>query len=250
MLAKRVIACLDLNGRRVVKGVRFRSLRDAGDPAEAAGAYCAQGVDELVVLDVSATLEDRLASCAVVERIAHEIDVPLTVGGGVRSIDDFDRLLGSGADKVAVNSAAIENPSLITEAAKRYGTQCVVLAIDVRSIDERFEIATRSASVDHSIDAIEWADRAQELGAGEVLLTSIDRDGTRDGFDLKLIGRASQVLRVPLVASGGAADPSSFVDAFEAGADAALGASIFHFGDATVSDVKRCCRQRGVVVRP
>jgi cyclase len=250
MLARRIIACLDVKGGRVVKGVRFAQLRDAGDPAEAARAYCEQGVDELVVLDVSATLEDRLASTAAVERIAREIDVPLTVGGGVRGIEDFDRLLSSGADKVATNTAAVANPELLAEAANRYGSQCVVLSVDARRTGNVYEVATHSANVAHSWNAVTWAAKAQDLGAGEVLLTSIDRDGTRDGFDLDLIRSASTALHVPLVASGGASSPSSFADALEAGADAALGASIFHFGVATVGDVKRCCIERGIAIRP
>jgi cyclase len=250
VLAKRIIACLDIRGGRVVKGIRFHDLRDAGDPAESARAYCAQGVDELVVLDVSATLEDRVASCAAVERIAREIDVPLTVGGGVRGVDDVERLLMAGADKVAINSAAVANPALLAQAARRFGSQCVVLSLDARRRGSTYDVVTHSASREQRLDAVAWAAVAQELGAGEVLLTSIDRDGTRAGFDLELTQRAAEVLRVPLVASGGASDCASFADVLEAGADAALGASIFHFGDASVSDVKRCCAERGIAVRP
>jgi imidazole glycerol-phosphate synthase subunit HisF len=250
MLAKRIVACLDIRGGRVVKGVRFRELRDAGDPAEAARAYCRQGADELVVFDVSATLEDRIASCAAVELIAQQIDVPLTVGGGVRDIADVQRLLAAGADKVAMNSAAVANPRLLTHAANRFGSQCVVLSIDARRVNGSYEVSTHSANRHHPLDAIDWARRAQGLGAGEVVLTSIDRDGTRDGFDLDLTRRAAGVLHIPLVASGGASDCESFADVLDAGADAALGASIFHFGEASIADVKRFCAQRGIVVRP
>jgi imidazole glycerol-phosphate synthase subunit HisF len=250
VLAKRIIACLDIRAGRVVKGRCFVDLRDAGDPLECAMTYCREGIDELVVLDVSATLEDRLASCTTVENVARAVNVPVTVGGGVRSIDDFSRLLDSGADKVAVNSAALDRPELIAEAAERFGTQCVVLSVDTRRRNARLELATHSASVSHNVDPIDWASRGQALGAGELLLTSIDRDGTRTGFDVASVSNASKRLTIPVIASGGAVDAGSFADVLAAGADAALGASVFHFGDVAIGAIKRTCAARGLEIRP
>lgn len=250
MLARRIVACLDIRGGRVVKGRNFQNLRDEGDPVERASDYCKEGADELVVLDVSATLEDRLASLDTIEAIARAIDVPLTVGGGVRSAEDFARLLDAGADKVALNTAAIETPELITEAAQRFGRQCVVLSIDAAHNGARYEIATRSATRAVARDAVAWAREGEGRGAGEILLTSIDRDGTQAGFDLALIGDVAQAVRVPLVASGGAYDADSFALALLAGADAALGASRFHQGALTVREVKARCVARGLEIRP
>ena len=249
MLAKRIVACLDIRAGRVVKGRAFLALRDAGDPVERAKRYCEAGIDEIVVLDVSATLEDRLASCATIEAIAREVDVPVTVGGGVRTIDDFSLLLEAGADKVAVNSAAVTSPHLLTNAANRYGSQCVVLSIDSRKRNAGFEVATRSASLAHHIDALEWARRGEALGAGELLLTSIDRDGSREGFDVELISRAAATVEIPIIASGGACDADSFADVLDAGADAALGGSVFHYDNLTPESIKRRCAERGLVVR-
>lgn len=250
MLAKRVVACLDVANGRVVKGVRFASLRDAGDPAACARRYCEEGIDELVVLDVSATLEGRAASLGVVEAVAEAIDVPLTVGGGIRSEADAARLLDAGADKVAVNSAAVADPGILYRLAKRYGAQCVVLSIDVARRDGAYSVATRSGTHATGRRPLAWALQAQQLGAGEILLTAIDRDGTRDGYDLGLIASFSRRLHVPLVASGGARNADSFADVFAAGADAALAASVFHDGRCTVAGVKRRCAQRGIEVRP
>jgi cyclase len=251
MLAKRIIACLDVRNGRVVKGKQFQTLRDAGDPVERAQTYRDDGVDELVVLDVSATLESRLANMRTIEAIATSLDVPLTVGGGVRDLDDVARLLDAGADKVAINSAALAQPSLLEAAAARFGSQCIVLSIDARrGSDGGYTIATHSASRPASLGPIAWARQGERLGAGEVLLTSIDRDGERRGFDLDLIRGVGAAVRVPVVASGGASTPESFVQALLAGADAALGASIFHDGDATPRDVKAVCALAGVTVRP
>jgi cyclase len=249
MLAKRIVACLDVKDGRVVKGLRFRNLRDAGSPVECARRYCEEGVDELVILDVSATLEGRLASLRTVEAIAEVVDVPVTVGGGVRTEMDFSSVLDAGADKVAVNSAAIADPGLLRRASQRYGAQCVVLSIDARRENGRYAVATHSATRPDLRDAVAWARDAAALGAGEILLTAIDRDGTRSGFDLELIALCSRSLRIPLIASGGAADADSFVEVFLAGADAALGASAFHDGDLSIALVKERCAERDVTVR-
>ncbi|HTZ56141.1 MAG TPA: imidazole glycerol phosphate synthase subunit HisF [Candidatus Acidoferrum sp.] len=250
MLAKRIIACLDVRDGRVVKGKQFTGLRDAGDPVELALRYRDDGVDEIVVLDVSATLESRLANRRTIEAIAATLDVPLTVGGGVRELDDVARLLNAGADKVAINSAALARPRLLEEAAARFGSQCIVISIDAQRTDDGYAIATHSATRAQARSPISWAREAVGIGAGEVLLTSIDRDGSRSGFDLELVRNACDAVSVPVVASGGASDARSFADALRAGADAALGASIFHNGEATANDVKAVCRDAGLTVRP
>lgn len=250
MPAKRIIACLDVRGGRVVKGVQFRDLRDAGDPVACAQRYRDEGVDELVVLDVSATLEERIANLRTVEAIAASLDVPLAVGGGVRSAQDVQRLLDAGADKVAINSAAYERPALLGEAAQRFGSQCIVLSIDARRSGDGYAVETRSATQPASIDAVAWAREGAALGAGEILVTAIDRDGSRRGFDCELVARVCDAVRVPVIASGGAALADDFAAALLAGADAALGASIFHDGDATPNDVKAVCRAAGIAVRP
>lgn len=249
MLAKRIVACLDVRDGRVVKGRRFLGLRDAGDPVALAARYCGEGIDELVVLDVSATLEGRIATCAVVASIARAIDVPLTVGGGVRDVDDMERLFDAGADKVSVNTAAFERPALLAEGAARFGSQSVVLAIDACRQDGREAIATHSGQSVRATGPLEWARRGVALGAGEILLTSVAHDGEGSGFDCDLISRMAQAVLVPLVASGGAAGGDSFADAFAAGADAALGASCFHRGLLRIDDVKATCERRGFTVR-
>jgi len=249
MLAKRIVACLDVAGGRVVKGVRFENLRDAGDPVANAQRYCREGADELVVLDVSATRESRGAALDTVARVAEAIDIPLTVGGGVKDRDDVARYLEAGADKVAVNSAALADPGLIERCSERFGAQCVVLSIDAMRVGDGYHIATHGGSVPHARDALDWALEGQARGAGEVLLTSIDRDGTRSGFDLDLIELFAHRLRVPLVASGGARGATCFADALLAGADAALGASVFHDGDCTLGGVKAFCRSAGLEIR-
>lgn len=254
-LALRVIPCLDVDAGRVVKGVNFENLRDAGDPVELARRYDAEGADELTFLDVSASSSDRETTYDVVRRTAGEVFVPLTVGGGVRSPDDVDRLLRAGADKVGVNTAAIARPELITQIADRFGSQVLVLSVDARRTtgDVRtasgYEVTTHGGRRGTGIDAVDWAHRAVELGVGEVLLNSMDADGTTDGFDLQMITDVRARVSVPLVASGGAGTVEHFVAAARAGADAVLAASVFHFGALTVGQVKAGLRAAGVVVR-
>jgi len=249
MLLSRVIPCLDVRDGRVVKGVRFQGLRDAGDPAELAGAYMAQGADEIVVLDVSATNEARGTRLETVRAVRERLSIPLTVGGGVRTVADAGALLAAGADKVSVNTAAVERPGLLEELATRFGRQCTVLAIDAARRDGGFEVVVKSGLVRTGLDAVTWAVIATRLGAGEILLTSWDRDGTRAGYDLELIAAVSRAVTVPVIASGGAATADHLADALKAGADAVLAASIFHDADTTVGRVKDALAARGVAVR-
>lgn len=254
-VALRVIPCLDVDAGRVVKGVNFENLRDAGDPVELARRYDAEGADEVTFLDVSASSGGRDTTIEVVRRTAEEVFVPLTVGGGVRSTDDVDRLLRAGADKVGVNTAAIVRPELIAEIAHRFGSQVLTISIDARRVtgdvrtDSGYEVTTHGGKRGTGLDAVAWAVRAAELGAGEVLLNSMDADGTEAGFDLEMIGDVRREVRIPLVASGGAGTVQHFVEAAKAGADAVLAASVFHFGQLTVRDVKDALRAAGVVVR-
>ncbi|QCB93461.1 imidazole glycerol phosphate synthase subunit HisF [Cellulomonas shaoxiangyii] len=254
-LALRVIPCLDVDAGRVVKGVNFANLRDAGDPVELARRYDAEGADEVTFLDVSASSSDRETTYDVVRRTAEEVFVPLTVGGGVRSADDVDRLLRAGADKVGVNTAAIARPELITEIADRFGSQVLVLSVDARRVtgDARtasgYEVTTHGGRRGTGLDAVDWARRAVELGVGEVLLNSMDADGTTAGFDLEMIRDVRAVVRVPLIASGGAGTVEHFVDVARTGVDAVLAASVFHFGALTVGQVKDALRAAGVEVR-
>src|SRR6478609_2446616 len=255
-LAVRVIPCLDVDAGRVVKGVNFENLRDAGDPVELAKAYDAQGVDELTFLDVTASSGNRETTYDVVRRTAEQVFIPLTVGGGVRTVDDVDRLLRAGADKVGVNTAAIARPELISEIAARFGAQVLVLSADVRrrlGDDGRptddFVMTTHGGRTAVDLDAVEWCARAAELGAGEILLNSMDADGTKDGFDLELIRRVRAAVSVPVIASGGAGRVEHFAPAVAAGADAVLAASVFHFRELTVGDVKDALRAAGVTVR-
>jgi cyclase len=250
VLARRIIPCLDVSHGRVVKGVRFQGLRDAGDPAERGAAYEAQGADELVILDVSATPEGRGNQVETVRRVRATLGIPLTVGGGIRLEDDAAALLEAGADKVSVNTAAVHRPDILGEIAHRFGVQCTVLAIDAAWREGRFEVLVKGGREGTGIDAIGWARQAVERGAGEILLTSWDRDGTREGYDLELVQAVSEAVRVPVIASGGAASADHLFEAFEAGADAVLAASIFHDGDLTVADVKRTLIARGVPLRP
>jgi imidazole glycerol-phosphate synthase subunit HisF len=250
MLAPRIIPCLDVSHGRVVKGVRFQGLRDAGDPAARAALYEAQGADEIVILDVSATPEGRGNQVETVQCVRAHLGIPLTVGGGVRSLDDARALLEAGADKVSVNTAAVQEPSLLAAIAERFGRQCTVLAIDAAWRDGHFEVLVKGGREGTGIDTIRWANEATTQGAGEILLTSWDRDGTRSGYDLELIRGVRQAVRVPVIASGGAAGPEHLREAFEAGADAVLAASIFHDGDLSVSDVKRILIAQGVPLRP
>ncbi|MGW5875884.1 imidazole glycerol phosphate synthase subunit HisF [Nocardiopsis terrae] len=255
-LSIRVIPCLDVDAGRVVKGVNFENLRDAGDPVELAGTYDGGGADELTFLDVTASSGNRETTYDVVRRTADQVFIPLTVGGGVRTTDDVDRLLRAGADKVGVNTAAIARPELIGEIAERFGRQVLVLSADVRRVREDgeptpsgFEVTTHGGRRGTGTDALEWCARAAELGAGEILLNSMDADGTKAGFDLELIRAVRSRVDVPLIASGGAGAVEHFVPAVEAGADAVLAATVFHFGEFTIADVKRSLRQAGYPVR-
>lgn len=251
-LAIRVIACLDVDAGRVVKGVNFVSLRDAGDPVALARAYGEQGIDELVFLDITASSGHRDTMYDVVTRTAEEVFIPLTVGGGVRSCDDFDRLLRAGADKVSLNTAAIARPELLREAADRFGSQCVVLSVDARRSPDTasgFEVTTHGGRRGTGMDAIEWIEQAVALGAGEILLNSMDADGTKQGFDVELIAAAREVSTVPIIASGGAGELMHFAPAVTAGADAVLAASVFHFGHLSVAQVKQTLADAGVTVR-
>lgn len=251
MLAKRVIPFLDVRDGRVVKGVHFVNIRDAGDPVELAKFYSRQGADEIVFLDITATSDGRDTVADVVERTAAEVFVPLTVGGGIRTLEDFRRLLRAGADKISVNSAAVADPSLIARAAERFGSQCVVLAIDARSRgDGCYEVVTAGGRKPTGLDAVQWARRGQELGAGEILLTSMDADGTKMGFDLAMTRTVAEAVSVPVIASGGCGSLEDFAQVFEqTGCDAALAASLFHFGELTVPQVKDFLRTRGIPVR-
>lgn len=250
MLSMRVIPCLDVRDGRVVKGVRFQGLRDAGDPVACAAAYEAQGADELVFLDVSATPEGRRANLETVRLVRTSLGIPLTVGGGVRRLEDAAALLDAGADKVSVNTAAVESPGLVSALAGTFGSQCVVVAIDAaRARHGGWCVVTRSGSVRTEVDALEWATRAQSLGAGELLVTSMDRDGTRAGYDLELLRAVRSRVELPVIASGGASSPADMAGALLAGADAALAASIFHDGEWTVAQVKAVLGARGLEVR-
>ena len=250
-VAVRVIPCLDVDGGRVVKGVNFQSLRDAGDPVELAAFYDAEGADELTFLDITASSGGRETMYDVVRRTADQVFIPLTVGGGVRSVPDVDKLLRAGADKVAFNTAAVERPSLLTETAERFGSQCVVLSVDARrrAAGEGFEVTTHGGRTGTGIDAIEWAARGASLGAGEILLNSMDADGTTGGFDLELIELIRAEVRVPVIASGGAGTAGHFAPAVAAGADAVLAASVFHFGTLRIGQVKDALRAAGHAVR-
>lgn len=250
MVAKRLIACLDVRDGSVVKGVRFEGLANAGDPAALARRYNAEGIDELVILDVTATLEKRLALEDTVRRVSAELFIPLAVGGGIRSEDDARSALDAGADKVALNSAALENPALLTRLASRYGSQAVVSAIDAKQVDHGYEVFSRSGTTATGRDAAEWAREVADRGAGEILLTSMDRDGTRSGFDCALTATVSSGVPIPVIASGGAGTFEHFYEVFTSGqADAALAASVFHFSEHGVAELKTYLRGRGVTVR-
>ena len=251
MLAKRIIPCLDVRDGRVVKGVNFVNIRDAGDPVELARYYSDQGADEIVFLDITATHEARKTVADVVERTAEQVFVPLTVGGGIRTLDDFRELLRAGADKISVNSAAVARPGLITEAAERFGSQCVVLAVDARSRgDGTWEVVVAGGRKPTGLDLLEWVKKGEALGAGEILLTSMDADGTKAGFDLPMTKAVTEAVGIPVIASGGCGSLSHFAEVFEeTGCDAALAASLFHFGELTVPQVKEYLRARDIPVR-
>lgn len=252
MLTKRIIPCLDVKDGRVVKGVNFVNLRDAGDPVELAALYDREGADELVFLDISASVEGRATMIEVVKRTAGEISIPFTVGGGISSVDDMTRLLRAGADKTGINTAAINNPELIREGALRFGSQCIVVAIDARYNAEwgEWEVYTHGGRKPTGLRALEWAKKAEQLGAGELLLTSMDADGTKDGFDIKLTKAVTELVGIPVIASGGAGNTQHFTDVFEqANADAGLAASIFHYKEISIAEVKTALRTKGVNVR-
>jgi cyclase len=251
-VATRVIACLDVDAGRVVKGVNFSGLRDAGDPVELAARYDAQGVDELVFLDITASSGSRETTYEVVRRTADQVFIPLTVGGGVRTPDDVDRLLRAGADKVGVNTAAVAHPGLLAECSRRFGNQCIVLSVDARRSPETpsgFEVTTHGGRTGTGIDAVDWARRGAQLGAGEILLNSMDADGTTEGYDVEMTAAVRAVVDVPLIASGGAGRLADFAPAVAAGADAVLAASVFHFGTLTIGQVKESLRASGFRVR-
>lgn len=250
MITARIIPCLDVRDGRVVKGVKFQGLRDAGDPAERAAAYEAQGADELVILDVSATTEGRRTATETIRRVREVLSIPLTVGGGVRSVEDAGRLLDAGADKVAVNTAAVRDPAVIAAIAGRFGRQCAILALDAAARESGgWEVVVSSGRERTGLDAISWAREAVARGAGEIVLTSWDRDGTRQGYDLCLLAAASAAVPVPIVASGGADSAGHLLEALRAGADAVLAASIFHYGETTVGEVKAYLADHGIEVR-
>ena len=255
-LAKRIIPCLDIDAGRVVKGVKFVDIRDAGDPVEAARRYDQQGADELCFLDITASSDERDTMIAVVESVAAEVFIPLTVGGGVRGIDDIRRLLNAGADKVSINTAAVFEPDFVARAAVRFGSQCIVVAVDAKQAggeddgSPRWEVFTHGGRRPTGIDAVAWCDRMAGLGAGEILLTSMDRDGTRDGFDLALTGAVCAAVPIPVIASGGVGTLDHLADGIaEGGADAVLAASIFHFGEYSIAEAKQHLARRGIEVR-
>ncbi len=253
-LAKRIIPCLDVDKGRVVKGVRFVDIVDAGDPVEVARAYDEQGADELVFLDITASHERRDTMVHVVEEVASQVFIPLTVGGGIRELEDIRRMLNAGADKVAINTAAINNPEFVRQAAERFGSQCIVVAIDAKQVENcgkpRWEIYTHGGRNPTGIDAVEWARRMVRLGAGEILLTSMDRDGTKDGYDLPLTRAVSEAVTIPVIASGGVGTLRHLAEGIAEGkADAVLAASIFHYGEYTVGEAKRYLAERGIEVR-
>lgn len=250
MFAKRIIPCLDIKNGRVVKGTKFIELKDAGDPVEVAKRYNEEGADELCFLDITASFEERKTILDIVENVAKELFIPLTVGGGIASLDDISRLLNAGCDKISLNSAAIKNPKLITQAAAKFGSQCIVVAIDVKaSTDEKYNVFIHGGRTDTGLDACKWAQMVANLGAGEILLTSMDADGTKAGFDLKITKKISQMLKIPVIASGGAGKMEHILDAFKNGADAALAASIFHYKQIKIKDLKNYLSQNGVSVR-
>jgi len=250
MLTKRIIACMDVRDGQVVKGVQFQELRHAGDPAELARRYNVEGIDEVVVLDITATLESRQALARTINAVAHEIFLPLTVGGGIRSEEDAAAAVEAGADKVSLNTAALRQPDLITTLARRYGSQAVIVAIDAKRRNGGFAVYVRSGTTDASRDAVRWAREAEARGAGEILLTSMDRDGTKSGFDCEMTAAVSGAVDIPVIASGGAGTFDHFTDVFTRGqADAALAASIFHYAESSVSELKRHLQAQGIPVR-
>jgi len=249
MLAVRVIPCLDVDAGRVVKGTNFVDLRDAGDPVEIAKRYNKEGADELVFLDITASSDKRAITLDIVKKTAEQVFIPLTVGGGIRTIDDIRTLLKAGADKISLNTAAVNNPDLISEGSKRFGSQCIVVAIDAKKDGKSWAVYTHGGRNKTKLDAIKWAKKVVEFGAGEILLTSMDKDGTKDGYDLELMEEITKVVNVPVIASGGAGKKEHFVDVCKKGASAVLAASLFHFKELTISDLKKYMKNNGIVVR-
>jgi imidazole glycerol-phosphate synthase subunit HisF len=250
MLTKRIIACLDVRDGQVVKGVQFQDLRHAGEPGALARRYNVEGIDEVVILDITATLERRKALARTIDAVAREIFLPLTVGGGIRNEDDAAAAVEAGADKVSLNTAALRDPGMISTLARRYGSQAVIVAIDAKRRDEGFAVYVRSGTTDAARDAVEWAREAEARGAGEILLTSMDRDGTKSGFDCEMTAAVSDAVQIPVIASGGAGSFDHFADVFRQGrADAALAASIFHYAESSVSELKKFLHERGIAMR-
>ncbi|NAZ22956.1 MAG: imidazole glycerol phosphate synthase subunit HisF [Thermocrinis sp.] len=250
MLAKRIIPCLDVDKGRVVKGVKFQNLRDAGDPVEVAKSYEEQSADELVFLDITASAEERKIMIEVVQRVAETIFIPFTVGGGVSSLEDIRRLLSAGADKVSINTAAVKNPQLIYESAKRFGSQCIVVAIDAKRSERGWEVYIHGGRTPTGLDAVEWAKRVESLGAGEILLTSMDADGTKKGYDIELCRAVASAVSIPVIASGGAGTMEHFYEVFtQTNVDAALAASLFHFKEVSIPELKAYLKNKGVHVR-
>lgn len=250
MLAKRIVPCLDVKDGRTVKGTNFVGLRDAGDPSELAAKYCDEGADELVLLDISATNEQRKTFASLVRRVGAEINIPFTVGGGISTVDDIGALLDCGADKVSINTAAVRNPAILREAAANFGSQCIVLAIDAKETADGWKVFLNGGRIATALDVAEWAKRGVDLGAGEILLTSMNADGTKDGFEIGLTQTISTAVRVPVIASGGAGSMDDFAEVFTSGsADAALAASVFHYGEIAIPELKSFLQMRGIEVR-
>lgn len=250
MLAKRIIPCLDVKDGRTVKGTNFINLRDAGDAVELAKVYSAQGADELVFLDITATNEKRRTLSALVKKVAREINIPFTVGGGINTVEDIEVLLNSGADKVSINTSAVRNPQILADAARNFGSQCVVLAIDAKSVGENWKVFLNGGRVETELDAVEWAKKGVDLGAGEILLTSMNADGTKNGFEIELTRKVSESVNVPVIASGGAGKIEHFTEVFEKGkADAGLAASIFHFREIEIPVLKKHLKEQNIEVR-
>lgn len=247
--AKRIIPCLDVKDGRVVKGVNFVGLKDAGDPVEIAKRYNDEGADELTFLDITASSDNRDTIVDIVAKVAKEVFIPLTVGGGIRTLDDIYKLLNVGCDKVSINSAAIKRPELINESAKRFGSQCIVIAIDVKKVGEKYHVFLNGGRVDTGLDAVKWAKEVEERGAGEILLTSMDADGTKAGFELNITEQISKAVKIPVIASGGAGTMEHIKEAFEHGADAALAASIFHFKEIDIMELKHYLHKNNIAVR-
>ena len=249
MVAIRVIPCLDVNAGRVVKGTNFVDLRDAGDPVEIAKRYNVEGADEVVFLDITASSDKRAITLDVVKKTAEQVFIPLTVGGGIRTVDDMRTLLKAGADKISINTAAVLNPQLIYDGSRKFGNQCIVVAIDAKRENDSWKVYTHGGRTRTDLDVIKWAQKCVELGAGEILLTSMDKDGTKDGYDLELMEQVTKVVGVPVIASGGAGQKEHFVDVCKKGASAVLAASLFHFKELEISDLKQYLKQNGIEVR-